>query len=50
MKQFSTVRDPQRDSHSHIEKKRRRKEIEMTRRRRGVVKRGEIDLASNQIP
>ena len=50
VKQFSTARDTQTDSHSYIEKRRGRREIEMTRRRRGVVKRGETDLASNQTP
>ena len=50
VKQFSTVRDTQRDSQSYMEKRRRRQEIEVTRRRRGGVKSGEIDLASNQFP
>ena len=50
VKQFSTVRDTQRDSQSYIEKRRGRREIEVTRRRRGGVKRGETDLASNQFP
>ena len=44
VKQFSTARDTQTDSHSYIEKRRGRREIEMTRRRRGVVKRGETNL------
>ena len=34
VKQFSTVRDTQRDSKSYIEKRRGRREIEGTRRRR----------------
>ena len=35
----------------HREEKRRgRQEIEVTRRRRGGIKRGEISLASNQFP
>ena len=50
VKQFSTVRDTQRDSQSYMEKRRGRQEIEVTRRRRGGVKRGEINLASNQFP
>ena len=40
VKRFSTVRDTHRDSQSYMEKRRRRREIEVTRRRRGV-KRGE---------
>ena len=50
VKQFSTVRDTQRGSRSYTEKRRCRREIEVTRRRRGAVKRGETDLASNQFP
>ena len=49
-KRFSTVRDTQRGSQSYMEKRRGRKEIEVTRRRRGWIKRGERNLASNQIP
>ena len=49
-KRFSTVRNTQRGSRSYIEKRRRRKEIEVTRRRRGGVKGRETDLASNQLP
>jgi len=41
VKRFSTVRDTQRDSQSYIEKKKGRREIEMTRRRNGGIKRGE---------
>ena len=48
-KRFSTVRDTQRGSQSFMEKRRGRKEIEVTRRRRGGVKRRETDLASNQF-
>ena len=33
-----------------MEKRRGRREIEVTRRRRGGIKRGESNLASNQIP
>ena len=50
VKQFSTVRDTQRGSHSYMEKRRGRREIEVTRRIRGGVKRGENNLASNQFP
>ena len=50
VKQFSTVRDTQRDSQSYMEKRRRRQEIEVTRRRRGGVKRRETDPGSNQFP
>ena len=35
VKQFSTVRDTQRGSQSYMEKRRGRKDIEMTQRRRG---------------
>ena len=41
MKSFSTVRDTQRGSQSYMEKRRGRREIELTRRRRGEIKRGE---------
>ena len=50
VKRFSTVRDTQRGSQSYKEKRRGRREIEVTRRRRGGVKRGESSLASNQFP
>ena len=50
VKRFSTVRDTQRGSQSYMEKRRWRREIEVTRWRRGGVKRGEINLASNQFP
>ena len=50
MKSFSTVRDTQRVSQSYMEKRRGRKEIEVTRRRRGGIKRGESKLASNHFP
>ena len=49
VKQLSTARDTQRDSQSFIEKRRGSSEIEITRRRKGGVKRGENNLASNQI-
>ena len=35
VKRFSTVRDTQRGSQSYMEKRRGRKDIEMTKRRRG---------------
>ena len=50
VKRFSTVRDIQRSSQSYIEKRRRRREIEVTRRRRGTIKREESYLASNKFP
>ena len=50
MKIFSTVRDTRRGSQSETEKRRGRREIELTRRRRGGLKRGESRLASNQFP
>ena len=50
MKSFSTVRDTQRGTQSYMEKRRGRREIEVTRRRRGGFKRGESKLASNHFP
>ena len=50
VKRFSTVRDTQRGSQSYMEKRRGRREIEVTRRTRGGIKRGESSLASNQFP
>ena len=50
MKKFSTVWNTKRGSQSYMEKRRRRREIEVTRRRRGAVKGGETNLASNQFP
>ena len=50
VKRFSTVRDTQRGSQSYMEKRRGKKEIEVTRRRRGGIERGESNLASNQFP
>ena len=47
---LSTVWNPQRGSQSYIEKRRGRKEIEVTRRRKGGIKRREKYLASNQFP
>ena len=50
VKRLSTGRDTQKGSQSYMEKRRGRKEIEETRGRRGGIKRGEINLASNQFP
>jgi len=49
VKRFSTVKDTQRVSQSYMEKRRRRREIEVTRRR-GGIKMDESSLASNQFP
>ena len=49
-KRFSTVRNTQRGSQSYTEKRRQRREIELSRRRRGGVQREEINIASNQLP
>ena len=48
MKSFSTVRYTQRGSQSYMEKRRGRRELEVTSRRRGI-KRGESNLASNHF-
>ena len=50
MKSFSTVRDTQRGSQSYMEKRRGRREIEVTRRRRGGIERGDSKLAINDFP
>ena len=50
MKSFSTVRDTWRGSQSYMEKRRGRREIEVTRRKRGGIKRGESKLVSNHFP
>ena len=50
MKSFSLVRDTWRGTQSYMEKRRGRKEIEVTRRRKGGIKRGESKLASNHFP
>ena len=47
---LSTVWNTQKGSWSSIEKRRGRKEIEVTRRRGGGVKRRETNLAYNQFP
>ena len=49
VKRFSTVRDTQRGSQSYMEKRRGRRKIEVARRRRGGIKRGESNLASDQF-
>ena len=50
VKRFSTVGDTQRGSQSYMEKRRGRREIEVTRRRRGGIKGGKTNLASKQFP
>jgi len=50
MKSFSTVRDIQRGSQSYMEKRRGRREVEVTRSRREGIKRRETDPACNQFP
>ena len=50
LKRFSTVRDTQKVSLSYMDQRRGRRDIKVTRRRRGGIKRGESNLASNQIP
>ena len=47
---LSTVWNIQRGSWSYIEKRRGKKEIEVTRRKGGEVKRRETNLASDQFP
>ena len=50
MKSLPTVRDIWRGSQSYMEKRRGRREIEVTRKRRGEIKRGKSKLASNHFP
>ena len=50
MKNFSTVRDTRRGSQSYMEQRRGRKETEVARRIKGVIKRRETYPASNQFP
>ena len=50
MKSLSTVRDTQRGTQSYMEKRRGRKEREVTRWRRGGIKKGESKLARNHFP
>ena len=49
-KRFSTVRDIQRGSQNYIKKRRGKREIGVTRRKKGGIKRGESNIGSNQIP
>ena len=49
VKRFSTMSDTQRGSQSYTDKRRGKREIEVTRRRRGGVTRRETGLASNQF-
>ena len=49
-KGVSTVKDTEKGSLSYMEKRRGRREIEVTRRRREGNKRKESNLATNQIP
>ena len=50
VKRFSTMRDTQRGSQSYMGKRRGKREIAVTSRRKGGIKRGENNLASNQFP
>ena len=49
MENFSTVRDTWRGTQSYMKKRKGRRDIEVTRRRRGGIKRGEHKLASNHF-
>ena len=49
-KRFSPIRDTQRGSQSYMKKKRGRREIEMSRRRKGGLKRRETVLCSCLFP
>ena len=50
MKGLSTVRDTQRGSQSYMKKRRGRREMEMSRRRKGGLKRRETDLSRYLFP
>ena len=50
VKRFATVRDTQSVSQSYIEKRKGRREIQVTRRRKEGFKRGQAIVASNQFP
>ena len=50
VKRFSTVRDTWRGTQSYMEKRRGRREIEVTRRRREGIKRGKSKLSNNHFP
>ena len=49
-KRFSTVRNIEKGSLNYMEKRRGRREIEVTRRRREGIKRSKSKPASNQFP
>ena len=49
VKRFSTLSDTHRGSQNYMKKRTGRREIEVTRRRNGGIKRQEIDLGSNQL-
>ena len=48
-KRFSIMRDTQKGSQSYMEKRRGRREIEVTRRRREGIKRGETKLVISSL-
>ena len=50
VKSFSRVRNTWRGTQSYMEKRKGRRVIEVTRRRRGGIKKGESKLASNHFP
>ena len=50
MRSFSAVRDIWRGTQSYMEKRRGRRELEVTRRIIGGIERGESKLASNHFP
>ena len=50
MKSFSTVRDTRRGTQSYMEKSKGRREIGVTRRRKGGIKSSKSKLASNYFP
>ena len=49
VKQFSTARDTA-SSQSYVEKRRGKREIEVTRRRRGGVKKGRDKSSQESVP
>jgi len=49
-KRFSTMRDTQKGLLSYTVKRRGKRETDVTRRRKGGIKRGDSNLASNQFP
>ena len=50
VKRFSTVGDTQRGSQSYMKKRRGKREIEVTRRRRGGVKNGRDKSSQESVP